>query len=119
MVDFDDQMKNFLENKGKDMAQHFQKMQENLANTRITGVGGIEDDEQIFVKVTVNGLQQVEKVEVGNGAIENGVQVTGDLCKAAFNNALEKLKEVMQKEVLNAYQQAGMPIDSPRGNEDN
>ena len=119
MIDLDDQMKKFLETKGQDMAQQFQKMQENLANTEVVGLSGIEnDDEQIYVKVTLNGLQQAKKVEIGNGAIENGSTVTGDLCKAAFNSALEKLKNVMQKEVMNAYQQVGMPMDRPKDNED-
>ena len=118
MADFDDKMKSFLEDKGQDMAKQFQKMQENLANTQVSGTGGIDDEDKIFVRVTLNGLQQVQNIEIGNGAIDNGAKVTADLTKAAFNTALEDLKKVMQKEVMSAYQNAGMPMDAPKGNDE-
>jgi DNA-binding protein YbaB len=117
-TDFDDKMKDFLESKSQDMAAQFQQMQSNLSTIEVTGIGGVDDHDKIYVKVTLNGLQEVKNIDVGEGSLKNGAKVTADLTKAAFNSALEDLKSVMQKEIMNAYKNAGIPTGNESTNDD-
>ncbi len=111
------QVIDFLKDKGQEMVQHFQKMQEELAKREVTGLGGVEDSDEIFVKVIINGLQEAKKVIVGKGAIEEGAGVVGELTVAAINNAMEKIKTTMQGEVMKVYEKSGLPLNE-EGKED-
>ncbi|MDF3055534.1 MAG: hypothetical protein K0Q74_1441 [Gammaproteobacteria bacterium] len=108
----DNKVKEFLDTKSQDMAKEFQKMQDTLVNIEITGIGGIKDDDQIYVEVAFNGLQEVKRIVIGEGAMNSGPKVVADLAKAAFNTALDKLKTIMQKEIMTAYKNAGIPTGS-------
>lgn len=104
------EMLDYLKNKGQDMVQHFQKMQADLEKTEIAGVGGVKDSDGIFVEVVLNGLQQVKKVNIGDGAMDEGKEVVADLLAAALNSAMEKLKGVMQQQVMGVYEKSGLPV---------
>lgn len=109
----------FMKSKGQDMVQHFQKMQQDLEKKEIVGIGGVEDEDEIFVKVVLNGLQECkrEKCVIGKGAYDEGPAVISDLMAAAFNNAMEKLKGVMQSEVMDVYKKSNLPMGEPEDKE--
>lgn len=110
----------FMQSKGQDMVQHFQKMQQELEKKEIVGIGGVEDSDAIFVKVVLNGLQECrrEKCVIGKGAFEEGPEVVVDLMAAAFNSAMEKLKVLMQSEVMDVYKKSNLPMGEDKENED-
>lgn len=112
------QVLEFLKDKGQEMVEHFQKMQEELAKKEIYGIGGVEDSDEIFVKVFINGLQECTKVVIGKGAAEEGVAVLADLTRAAVNNAMEKVKSTMQGEVMKVYEKSGLPLTGENKDED-
>lgn len=107
----------FFQHKGQDMVQHFQKMQTDLENKRVVGLGGVKDEDGIFVEVTLNGLQECVNITYGKSALESGSKVAADLTRAAFNDATTKLKSVMQQEVVNVYEKSGLPLTGEQ-NED-
>ncbi|HVV68284.1 MAG TPA: YbaB/EbfC family nucleoid-associated protein [Gammaproteobacteria bacterium] len=112
------QVLEFLKDKGQEMVEHFQKMQEELARKEIYGIGGVEDSDEIFVKVFINGLQECTKVVIGKGATEEGVAVLADLTRAAINSAMEKVKTTMQGEVMKVYEKSGLPLSGENKDED-
>ncbi len=106
----------FFQHKGQDMVQHFQKMQTDLENKRVVGLGGVEDEDGIFVKTTLNGLQECINVTYGSSAFDD-TKVAADLTRAAFNDATTKLKAVMQQEVVSVYEKSGLPLTGEEGEE--
>ncbi|MFT3741212.1 MAG: YbaB/EbfC family nucleoid-associated protein [Gammaproteobacteria bacterium] len=112
------QVIDFLKDKGQEMVQHFQKMQEDLSRREVHGVGGVEDADAIFVKVTINGLQECKKVVIGDGAMDEGKNVVEDLTLAAVNDAMEQIKSTMQGEVMKVYEKSGLPLTGETDNED-
>lgn len=117
MSDDDKKVIDFMKSKGQDMVKHFQDMHQQLEKKEMTGVGGVEDADEIFVKVVLNGLQECkrEKCVIGKGAYEEGPEVIVDLMAAAFNNAMEKLKAVMQTEVMDVYKKSNLPLTGDEG----
>lgn len=99
----------FFQSKGQDMVQHFQKMQTDLENKNVTGLGGVDDTDGYCVKVTLDGLQKCKNIVFGAGALEDP-KVLADLTRAAFNDATDKLKAIMQQEVVNVYEKSGLPL---------
>lgn len=95
--------------KAQEMQGQFQKMQEEFVNKEIIGTAGIDDADQIFVKVVINGMRMVKSLYIGQGALEQETKVKIDLIIAAMNNATEKLNDEMQKEVKKIYKAPGMP----------
>jgi len=73
-------------------------------------MSGVKDSDGIFVEVVLNGLQQVKKINIGDGAMDEGKQVVADLLTAALNSAMEKLKGVMQQQVMGVYEKSGLPV---------
>ncbi len=112
------QVLKFLKHKGQEMVEHFQKMQEELARKEVVGVGGVEDADEIFVKVVINGLQECPKVTIGKGAAEGGVHVLAELTRAAINNAMDKVKITMQGEVMKVYEKSGLPMTGEKEKEE-
>lgn len=111
------QVLEFMKSKGQDMVQHFQKMQQDLEKKEIIGVAGVVDSDEIFVKVVFNGLQECKKCTIGKGAYDEGISVVTDLVVAAINNAMEKLKGVMQTEVMDVYKKSNLPLGEPEEGE--
>lgn len=92
-------------NKAQEMQGQFKKMQEVFANREIVGTSGIDNKDQVFVKVTIDGIRMVKSLVIGQGALDDPIVMT-DLIIAAINHATEKLNEEMQKEVKKIYEAA-------------
>src|SRR5690349_6830163 len=76
----------------KDLQSAREAMKEDLANQQVEGIAGGG-----ALKVTVNGNQEVLKVEIKREAVDpDDVQMLEDLFMAATNQALEKAKELQQ-----------------------
>jgi DNA-binding protein YbaB len=104
------QMLDFLKGKGEEMVKHFQEMQDALRKKRIVGLGGVKDSDKIFVEVVFNGLQEPVEITIGDGAWEEGMPVVNELLLAALKAAMEKLKGIMQQEVMGVYEKSGLPL---------
>lgn len=107
------QVMEFMKSKGQGMVEHFQKMQQELEKKEVVGIGGVEDEDEYFVKVVVNGLQECKasKCKIGKGAFEAGPDVVLELTAAAFNSAMEKLKGIMQSEVMEVYKKSDLSFE--------
>ena len=76
----------------KDLQAGMAQMQEEMADKEVEGVsgGGV-------LKVTVNGKQEVTKVEIKPEAVDpDDIAMLEDLFRAAANQAIEKSKELQQ-----------------------
>jgi DNA-binding protein YbaB len=93
--------------KAKEMQDQFQKMQHDFSNKEIYGLAGIDDADQIFVKVMIDGARKVKTLTIGEGALEQSVSVLTDLIIGAVNNATEKLNGEMQQEMQKIYSAPG------------
>lgn len=98
--------------KAKEMQDQFQKMQHAFALKEIHGMAGIDDTDQVVVKVTLDGGRNVKKLVIGNGVWKEPHDVLIELVIAAINNATEKLNEEMQKEVQKIYAAPKLPSNS-------
>lgn len=111
--DINNQVMEFMKNKGQGMVEHFQKMQQELEKKEVVGIGGVEDEDEYFVKVVLNGLQECKasKCKIGKGAFEGGQDVVVELMAAAINSAMEKLKGIMQNEVMEVYKKSDLSFE--------
>lgn len=76
----------------KDLQSGMEAMKEDLATQQVEGIAGGG-----ALKVTVNGNQEVLKVEIKREAVDpDDVQMLEDLFMAAANQALDKAKELQQ-----------------------
>lgn len=100
--------------KAKEMQDQFQKMQQSFTHKEIHGFAGIDDADQLVVKVSIDGMRMLKSLSIGDGALEQPVNVMTDLIIGAVNNATEKLNEEMQKEVKKIY---AAPTNKPEANE--
>ena len=76
----------------KDLQAGMAQMQEEMADKEVEGVsgGGV-------LKVTVNGKQEITKVEIKPEAVDpDDIAMLEDLFRAAANQAIEKSKELQQ-----------------------
>jgi DNA-binding protein YbaB len=108
------QVMEFLKNKGQDMVEHFQDMQETLKRKKFSGKAGVEDEDGFYVSVLMDGLSHIEKVNIGKGALESGEKVLSDLLISAFNDLMEKYKSGVQEEVMGVYQKSGLPLEEKK-----
>jgi len=101
--------------KAKEMQDQFQKMQQAFTHKEIHGMAGIDDTDQVVVKITIDGMRMVKALTIGEGALGQNSQVLVALIKGAVNNATEKLNEEMQKEVKKIYAAPGaLPGSEPK-----
>jgi DNA-binding protein YbaB len=103
--------------KAQEMQEQFQKMQTNFAGKEIHGMAGVDDVDEVVVKVVLDGTRMVKKLFIGKGAKEQKTEVLIDLIVAAINSATEKLNGEMQNQVQSIYQSSGLPTDKPKSNE--
>lgn len=108
----------FLKNKGQDMVEHFQKMQEDLKNKKFRGQAGVKDSDGYYVLLLMDGLSNMQKVEIGDGAMELKKDELGELIKSAFNDLMEKYKGGVQEEVIGVYQKSGLPLTEEKKDDD-
>lgn len=93
-----------LMKKAKEMQQHMQHAQEELANMEIHGEAGGG-----LVKVLLNGRHDVKQVIIEDSALDEGKDVLEDLIAAAFNSAVRKIEEASKKKVIDLTKTIGMP----------
>ncbi len=89
--------------KAKEVQDKFQEIQKNFTEKRVTDIAGIENEEKIFVKATVDGTRLIKTLDIGDGAWQQGPKIIIELIITAINNATEKLNKQMQSEVKKLY----------------
>jgi len=83
-----------LKNAGK-IQEQMGLFQEKLGNLRATGSSGGG-----MVTVELNGKMEVQSVNISEEAMAEGDrEMLGDLVTAAFNNAMEKIREAINQEM--------------------
>ncbi|MDR2618803.1 MAG: YbaB/EbfC family nucleoid-associated protein [Treponema sp.] len=68
--------------------------QEKLGSLKVTGSSGGG-----MVEIEMNGRMEVLAVRIGKEAVEEGEEMLQDLVAASFNNALEKIREAVNREM--------------------
>ena len=81
-----------LMKQAQQMQDKMQQMQEEIANTEVTGESGAGP-----VKVTINGAHNCRRVEIDPSLMEDDKEMLEDLIAAAFNDAARRIDET-QKE---------------------
>lgn len=77
----------------RDLQSGMERMQEELKDQTVEGTAGGG-----ALKVTVNGNQQLVKVEIRKDAVDpDDIGMLEDLFRAAANQAIEKSKELQQE----------------------
>jgi hypothetical protein len=79
----------------KEMQGRIETMQREMENQTVeaTSGGGV-------VRVVANGAQQIVEIKIKPEAVDpNDIEMLEDLITAAVNSAMEKSKELMQKEM--------------------
>ncbi|MCL2832533.1 MAG: YbaB/EbfC family nucleoid-associated protein [Treponema sp.] len=83
-----------LKNAGK-IQEQMGMFQEKLGDIHATGSSGGG-----MVEITLNGRMEVQSVKISKDAIADGdLQMLGDLVMAAFNSAMEKIREAINREM--------------------
>lgn len=105
-MDFD--MKNLMQQM-QGMQEKAQKLQEEIAQTEVTGEAGAG-----MVKVTMNGRHDVRRVNIDPSLMGEDPEMLEDLVAAAINDAVRRV-EKHQKEKMAGLTE-GMPIPPGFGN---
>jgi nucleoid-associated protein EbfC len=88
----------------KDLQAGIETMKDDLADVFVEGASGGG-----AVKVTVNGNQEMVKIEIQKDAVDpDDIEMLQDLVVAATNQAVSKSKE-MQQDRINQLARAGRP----------
>ena len=74
------------------MQARMTKLQDELGTMTVTGTSGGG-----AVAITANGQQQIQSVAIDAEALEEGVELLGDLVLAAINAALDQSREMASK----------------------
>ncbi|MCL2478889.1 MAG: YbaB/EbfC family nucleoid-associated protein [Treponema sp.] len=83
-----------LKNAGK-IQEQMGQFQDKLGDIKATGSSGGG-----MVEIDLNGRMEVQAVRISKEAVEDGdIQMLQDLVTAAFNSALEKIRESISKEM--------------------
>ena len=83
-----------LKNAGK-IQEQMGIFQEKLGDIRVTGSSGGG-----MVEIEMNGRMEVQAVRIAKDAVaDNDLQMLGDLVAAAFNSAMEKIREAVNREM--------------------
>lgn len=95
-----------LMKQAQDMQARMQKIQEEIAQTEVTGESGAG-----LVKVTINGVHSCRRVEIDPSLLAvDEKEMLEDLIAAAYNDASRRLEDV-QKEKM-AQVTGGMSLPS-------
>lgn len=85
-----DLLKNF-----KDIQNNIGEMQSKLKDIKITGTAGGD-----MVKIDMNGAFEILNITISKEVVDpNDIEMLQDLVRAAFNNAIEKVKDKMKDEM--------------------
>jgi len=83
-----------LKNAGK-IQEQMGQFQEKLGNLRVTGSSGGG-----MVMIEINGRMEVQNVKISEEVMAEGDrELLGDLVTAAFNSAMEKIREAINQEM--------------------
>lgn len=74
------------------MQEDMKKAQEEIASLTVTGESGGG-----MVKVTMNGRQQLQSLEIDDSLVGDDREMLEDLIIAAFNDAQRKVEEMTQE----------------------
>ncbi|MCP5013796.1 MAG: YbaB/EbfC family nucleoid-associated protein [Ketobacter sp.] len=77
-----------LMKQAQEMQERMQKMQEEIANTEVTGESGAG-----MVKVTMTGRHDVKRVQIDDGLMSEDKEVLEDLLAAAVNDAVRRVEQ--------------------------
>ncbi|AUM14653.1 YbaB/EbfC family nucleoid-associated protein [Ketobacter alkanivorans] len=77
-----------LMKQAQEMQERMQKMQEEIANTEVTGESGAG-----MVKVTMTGRHDVKRVQIDDGLMSEEKEVLEDLLAAAVNDAVRRVEQ--------------------------
>ena len=86
-----------LMRQAQQVQENMRKLQEELAQTQITGEAGAG-----MVKVTLNGRHEAQRVEVSPEALKEDPELLGDLVAAAINDAVQKLEALSREKMAKA-----------------
>ncbi|MGB3621557.1 YbaB/EbfC family nucleoid-associated protein [Ketobacter sp. MCCC 1A13808] len=77
-----------LMKQAQEMQERMQKMQEELANTEVTGESGAG-----MVKVLMTGRHDVRRVQIDDSLLSEDKEVLEDLLAAAVNDAVRRVEQ--------------------------
>ena len=90
--------------KAKELESKMKKSQEKIKNIQVEGISGSNS-----VKITLNGENEMLKIELSEEIIKEDKNILEDLIVAAHNNGKEKLKSKTSEEVQKATGGLGIP----------
>ena len=94
-----------LMKQAQQMQDRMQKVQEEIANTEVTGESGAG-----LVKVTITGSHSVRRVEIDPSLMEEDEkEMLEDLIAAAFNDASRRIEETQKERMAGVTGGMQMP----------
>ena len=90
--------------KAKELEAQMKKSQEKIKNIQVEGISGANS-----VKVTLNGVGEMVKLEISPETIKEEKAIIEDLIVAAYNNAKVQLKSKTSEEISKATSGFGIP----------
>ena len=99
MTDF-----NKILDKAKELEAKMKESQEKISNIEVTGTSGANS-----VKVTLNGNNEMIKVEISQETMREEKSIIEDLIMAAHNNAKSQLKTKTSEELSKTAGGFGIP----------
>tara|TARA_B110001452_G_scaffold196265_1_gene166252 strand:- start:1423 stop:1740 length:318 start_codon:yes stop_codon:yes gene_type:complete len=90
--------------KAKELEKKMKESQEKIKNIEVEGVSGSKS-----VKVTLNGENEMIKIDLSDEVIKEEKSIIEDLIIAAHNNAKIKLKSKTSEEISKATNDFGIP----------
>ena len=85
------------------------EVQSRLTAMRVTGFAGGD-----MVKIELNGHMQVIDIRISREAIDpEDTQITEDLVKSAFNDAVQRIRERINEEISSIAGGLGLPGNFP------
>ncbi len=92
-----------LMKQAQEMQEKVQKIQNEIANTEVTGESGAG-----LIKITMTGRHDVKKVEIDDSLLSEEKEILEDLVAAAVNDAVRKV-ENNQKDRMSELT-SGIPL---------
>lgn len=93
-----------LMKQAQQMQEQFQKKQEEIANTEVTGESGAG-----MVKVTMTGRHDVRSVQIDPSLLSEDKEILEDLLAAAVNDAVRRVENINKENMANMASGFGMP----------
>ena len=91
-------------NKAKELESKMKESQEKIKNIQVEGISGSNS-----VKITLNGENEMIKINLSDEIIKEDKIIIEDLIVAAYNNAKAELKSKTAEEISKSTSQFGIP----------